>query len=84
VVFRYRKFCCNTQACQATKTETLSLFDKVKLPNPEILFDKYPRFQEGKKQRVMIAMAIACKPQLLIADEPTTIDVTVQKKLSSC
>jgi ABC-type glutathione transport system ATPase component len=41
------------------------------------------RFQ-GTKQRVMIAMAIACKPQLLIADEPTTADVTVQKKLSSC
>jgi peptide/nickel transport system ATP-binding protein len=39
------------------------------------------RFQ-GTKQRVMIAMAIACKPQLLIADEPTTaLDVTVQKEI---
>ncbi|WP_339919330.1 ABC transporter ATP-binding protein [uncultured Flavobacterium sp.] len=67
----------------ATKTETLSLFDKVKLPNPEILFDKYPHeISGGQKQRVMIAMAIACKPQLLIADEPTTaLDVTVQKEI---
>jgi peptide/nickel transport system ATP-binding protein len=40
------------------------------------------RFQVDKKQRVMIAMAIACKPQLLIADEPTTaLDVTVQKEI---
>lgn len=67
----------------ATKSETLSLFDKVKLPNPEILFDKYPHeISGGQKQRVMIAMAIACKPQLLIADEPTTaLDVTVQKEI---
>jgi peptide/nickel transport system ATP-binding protein len=66
-----------------TRTETLSLFEKVKLPNPEILFDKYPHeISGGQKQRVMIAMAIACKPQLLIADEPTTaLDVTVQKEI---
>ncbi|CAM2864780.1 ABC transporter ATP-binding protein [Flavobacterium frigoris] len=66
-----------------TKIETLSLFEKVKLPNPEILFDKYPHeISGGQKQRVMIAMAIACKPKLLIADEPTTaLDVTVQKEI---
>lgn len=66
-----------------SKAETLLLFDKVKLPNPEILFDKYPHeISGGQKQRVMIAMAIACKPQLLIADEPTTaLDVTVQKEI---
>jgi peptide/nickel transport system ATP-binding protein len=66
-----------------SKTETLSLFEKVKLPDPEILFDKYPHeISGGQKQRVMIAMAIACKPQLLIADEPTTaLDVTVQKEI---
>jgi peptide/nickel transport system ATP-binding protein len=65
------------------KLETLSLFEKVKLPNPEILFEKYPHeISGGQKQRVMIAMAIACKPQLLIADEPTTaLDVTVQKDI---
>lgn len=66
-----------------TKSETLLLFEKVKLPNPEILFEKYPHeISGGQKQRVMIAMAIACKPKLLIADEPTTaLDVTVQKEI---
>jgi peptide/nickel transport system ATP-binding protein len=66
-----------------TKSETLLLFEKVKLPNPEILFDKYPHeISGGQKQRVMIAMAIACKPKLLIADEPTTaLDVTVQQEI---
>ncbi|EIA09902.1 ABC transporter ATP-binding protein [Flavobacterium frigoris] len=66
-----------------SKAETLSLFEKVKLPEPEILFGKYPHeISGGQKQRVMIAMAIACKPQLLIADEPTTaLDVTVQKEI---
>jgi len=66
-----------------TKLETLSLFEKVKLPDPELIFDKYPHeISGGQKQRVMIAMAIACKPKLLIADEPTTaLDVTVQKEI---
>jgi ABC-type antimicrobial peptide transport system ATPase subunit len=54
--------------------------DTDKLPDPEIVFDKYPHeISGGQKQRVMIAMAIACKPQLLIADEPTTaLDVTAK------
>lgn len=65
------------------KAEVLSLFEKVKLPNPEELFNKYPhQISGGQKQRVMIAMAIACKPKILIADEPTTaLDVTVQKEI---
>lgn len=65
------------------RQEVLSLFEKVKLPNPEIIYNKYPhQISGGQKQRVMIAMAIACKPKILIADEPTTaLDVTVQKEI---
>jgi peptide/nickel transport system ATP-binding protein len=80
VVFKYRKFYYNTRIYLHQRLKTLSLFEKVKLPDPEIVFDKYPHeISGGQKQRVMIAMAIACKPQLLIADEPTTaLDVTVR------
>ncbi|MGJ8591375.1 MAG: ABC transporter ATP-binding protein [Aquaticitalea sp.] len=65
------------------KAETLSLFEKVKLPLPDRVFKAYPHeISGGQKQRVMIAMAIACKPKILIADEPTTaLDVTVQKDI---
>ena len=65
------------------KKEVLRLFEQVKLPDPEVLYNKYPhQISGGQKQRVMIAMAIACKPKILIADEPTTaLDVTVQKEI---
>lgn len=65
------------------RKETLDLFDRVKLPNPEKIYESYPhQISGGQKQRVMIAMAIACKPKILIADEPTTaLDVTVQKEI---
>ena len=63
--------------------EVISLFQKVKLPLPDRIFNSYPhQISGGQKQRVMIAIAIACKPDLLIADEPTTaLDVTVQKEI---
>lgn len=67
----------------AIKATVLSLFEKVKLPNPDKIYNRYPHeISGGQKQRVMIAMAIACKPKILIADEPTTaLDVTVQKEI---
>ncbi len=65
------------------KGRTIALFEKVKLPDPAGVFDRYPhQLSGGQKQRVMIAMAMSCEPSLLICDEPTTaLDVTVQKNI---
>jgi peptide/nickel transport system ATP-binding protein len=65
------------------KQQAIEWFRKVKLPEPETVFSKYPhQLSGGQKQRVMIAMAMCCKPSLLICDEPTTaLDVTVQKNI---
>ena len=65
------------------EARVLELFERVEIPAPKSRLDAYPHeMSGGMNQRVMIAMAIACEPRLLIADEPTTaLDVTIQAQV---